>query len=47
MKQRTKTQASLWAYIDVFVSLMLIGLAISMRATTLHKTKSGGAEAAA
>ncbi len=41
--QQVQIQASLWAYIDVFFSLMLIGLAISMLALTLRPTKPGAA----
>jgi DHA2 family multidrug resistance protein len=38
--QLVQTQASLWAYIDVFFSLMLIGLAICALALTLRPTKA-------
>ncbi len=41
--QLVQTQASLWAYIDVFFSLMLIGLAITALALTLRPVKSGQA----
>jgi len=46
--QQVQTQASLWAYIDVFFSLSLIGLAITALALTLRHTKpSAGTQAAA
>jgi DHA2 family multidrug resistance protein len=45
--QQVQLQASLWAYIDVFFSLMLIGIAISALALTLRPSKSGAAAQAA
>jgi membrane fusion protein, multidrug efflux system len=42
-----QTQASLLAYIDVFFTLMLVAIAVTVLALTLRKSKSGGAQAAA
>jgi DHA2 family multidrug resistance protein len=44
--QLVQTQASLWAYIDVFLSLSFIGVAITVLALTLKPTKGGKAAAA-
>ena len=41
--QQVQVQASLWAYIDVFFTLMLVSLAIVVLALTLRSVKPGGA----
>jgi len=45
--QLVQTQASLWAYIDVFFSLMLIGFLITALALTLRVAKGGAKPATA
>jgi len=44
--QLVQVQASLWAYIDVFFSLMLIGFVITTLALTLRAAKGGTKPAA-
>ena len=41
--QQVRVQASLWAYIDVFFTLMLVSIAIVVLALTLRPVKPGGA----
>ncbi len=43
--QQVQAQASLWAYIDVFFSLALVGLMISVFALTLKPSKTGSVTA--
>jgi DHA2 family multidrug resistance protein len=45
--QVVQTQASLWAYIDVFFTLSLIGVAITVLAITLRPAKPGASVQAA